>query len=286
MENFIAGERLQRGHAWLLVGDHHWALQQVLSQGLLPLSVEELAELRCELGPYHRISWTGARVRESFAYLAGRYFLLKPPVGDVLLRMEAPQWHASQREFPLHDHLREGFYLEVPTEDFVVPTEELDVHPVGEFLFGAQAKAYRDWLTLAHVPALPLSLPPMSLLREGVGDFVRPLVLRCTDNWSGLTTVNNLHEPYGVWTWSEHLPPEWERFVEPEESFGWERLEPMASLVGLAPADYTLRELQAAAEENGRLHLLGPALRLLRGGSSLPVSHATFARDEIDGTDL
>jgi hypothetical protein len=127
---------------------------------------------------------------------------------------------------------------------------------------------------------LPISLPPLSLTRFYPTPFIRPLIIRCTDNWGGIVADGALHQPYGQRATA--LSVHDEGIVESGETFAPERLELLRDVFKLDSRSYSLSELEQAAVENGYSDAFGFFLRLIRGGSSLPVSHETFRPETND----
>lgn len=281
MEQFHRFDRLTEGYSALLVGPQAWALSEAKRLGVEFLSTEALVRQRMELGPYHQISWTGSRLTDSFLYWEGCYFLVKARSLSPLYDSFSQEHHELDEEVPFEAVVDGPDFIMVPQESFDVPAGELAQDPISAFLLGSAAEEYGAWLQACSIPSLPFTVPPKSLVRHHPGPFIRPLVMRCTDNWSGLVAVNDLHHPYGARGFAPALPPGVE---DPEEErYSAEALVRLAPVLSLEARAYSLSELQAHAEKFAVLPLLGVALRVLRGGSSLPVSHATFAPEASHG---
>lgn len=275
MENFTRFDTLQDGLSGLFVGPADWARAEALRANSIFLSTEQLAAQRLELGPYHQISWTGSRVTDSYLYWEHCSFLCRDRNISPLYDSFSAEHHFLGEEMPFDGYVDGHDFIMIPSEDFDLPTDGLRENEIARFLLGEQVESYAAWLEDCKIPALPVTLPPRSLLRLHTEAFIRPLVMRCTDNWSGLVAASDLHHPYGVRSWLPSLPAG--GALEPEEVFSKLDLEPLRIFLALDHRAYTLRELEAYLRSIDLLNVLGPVLRLLRGGSTLPVSHQTFA---------
>lgn len=267
-----AGEK----YSALSIHNYVGSLYELNQSGFIPVSMESLAEQRISLGAYHEISWTGSRTTDFFVQKEERYYLahanLTTPKSRAL--MESLQdFNENQTEMPYIPGLL-GKAIEVPMEDVAVPVEDFDTNEIVQFLFGNQTLAYKQWLQELHIPFFPISLPPYSLARRQ-DDFIRPLILRCTDNWSGIITANaDTHLMYGF----RGVKDNWKGEVVPEETFKRAVLEPVHKLVGLEDRDYSLSEIQQVLAGQGYTSLMNGLLRLARnaGQHGLPADHSTF----------
>lgn len=260
----------------LSINNYVGSLHELNQSGFTPVNMESLAKQRISLGAYHEISWTGSRTTDFFVHKDGRYYLahakLTTPRSRALLE-SLQDFNENQTEMPYIPGLL-GKAIEVPMEDIAIPVESFDTNEVAVFLFGEQVTAYKKWLQDVHIPFFPISFPPYSLTRRQ-DDFIRPLILRCTDNWSGIITANaDTHLLYGFRGTKEV----WEGEVVPEEMFRREVLEPVHKLVGLEDRDYSLNEIQQVLASQGYTSLMNGLLRLARnaGRHGLPADHSTF----------
>lgn len=267
-----AGDR----YSALSINNYVGSLHELNKSGFTPVNMELLAEQRISLGAYHEISWTGSRTTDFFVQKEGRYYLahanLTTPKARALIE-SLQDFNENQTEMPYIPGLL-GKAIEVPLEDQAIPVENFDTNEVANFLFGKQTEAYKQWLQDVHIPLFPISLPPYSLSRRQ-GDFIRPLILRCTDNWSGIIAANaDTHLLYGF----RGVKDTWTGEVVPEETFRREVLEPVHKLVGLENRDYSLKELQEVLSSHGYTSLMNGLLRLTRnaGQHGLPADHSTF----------
>lgn len=271
-------------HTALVVGTHAEAVTCLHENRFVPVDVRGLAQQRLALGPYHQVAWTGSRTTDLLLvdgpdmYLAHTHpdtDLFASDTGGLLAG-----FHEDGNEIPLDaDAITDS--LLIPSTNFEIPVEDLTSHPVSRFLFGDLTADYQQWLTDISITHLPFMLPSASLAQHYPHPFMRPLIMRCTDNWSGIITTNaDLHTAYGY----RATVTEWAGPTQDAERFTAHQLAEMTGLLGLVPdRDYSLVELQAAAADAGRTPVLGTALRLLRGGSDLPASHATFAPNAVAG---
>lgn len=245
------------------------------NEDITALSTSEFAALRCELGPYHQVSWTGSRLTDSLLWWEEHFVLWRSGLESSLYSPHAAHSHLAQDEiftnvFPDG----ENFILLEQDQSFDIPVQDLPHHPVSRFLLGETVDAYRAFLEDCAITHMPIVLPPLSLVKHVGQNFVRPLVMRCTDNWSGLISINDLHLPYGTRVRAHVLPPNATELVE--ETFKQEQLSPWAQMLKLEPRDYTLSALESHVRRVELKFLLSPVLRQLRGGADLPANYATF----------
>lgn len=272
-------------HTGLAVGTHRQAVAMLSERGFDPLSVRDLAAHRLVLGPYHQISWTGSRTTDLLLVDGDQMWLAHGHAdGDLFQADTAPLYegfHADGNEIPLDEDAFEES-IAIPSTNFDIPVEELTEHPVAQFLLGDLAEDYQEWLRSISITHLPFMVPPLSLARHYPHPFMRPLIMRCTDNWSGLITVNaDLYNAYGYRAVSD----DWDGPTQPEETFTPATLRAVRDLLDLEDRSYTLSEMVKAAGKVGHLQSLGTALRVIRGSSDLPASHATFAPSDAADTD-
>jgi hypothetical protein len=264
----------------LSINNYAGSLNELIDDEFTPVSVETLAEHRIVFGAYHEISWTGSRTTDFFVFKDGKYYLAHASFNTPrkLALIEALQnFNENNTEIPYVKGLL-GKAIEVPIEDTAVPVDELHEHPITQFLFGKQVKPYQKWLQDAHIPVFPIALPSYSLAKHST-DFIRPIIMRCTDNWSGIITANaDIQDLYGFRGTSDN----WKGKVAPPEQFKREYLEPVNKIVSLEDRDYTLVELEKLVSGAGYGGLLNGLLRMARnaGRHGLPANYDTFRTDQ------
>ena len=277
MENFTQVEKLAACYSGLFVGTLSWALTEVQRLGFSFDSLEQIAQKRMELGPYHQISWTGTRTTASLIAYGSDYALTTDRLVSPLNASASAEIHAMGEEVPfVHSSIRTTVY--VPSESFDIPAGELATSEIGKLLFGEAASAYGEWLQAASIKALPVDLPPISLAKHYPGPFIRPLIIRCTDNWSGIVADGTLHHPYGFRATAQTIGHE--VTVAAEETFTPGRLELLADILQLEERSYSLSELEEKTNDLGYGNAFGVMLRLIRGESQLPVNYGTFMEEK------
>jgi len=275
-------ERLGTENAFsaLSINNYAGSLNELTDDGFTPVSVESLAAHRIVFGAYHEISWTGSRTTDFFVFKDGKYYLAHASFNSPrkLALIEALQnFNTNNTEIPYVKGLL-GKAIEVPIEDTAIPVDELTEHPIAQFLLGEQVGPYQKWLQDAHIPIFPIALPSYSLAKNST-DFIRPLIMRCTDNWSGIITANaDIQDLYGF----RGVSDSWKGDVASPEQFEREYLEPVNKLVPLEDRDYTLVELEKLVSEAGYGGLLNGLLRMARnaGRHGLPANYDTFRTDQ------
>jgi hypothetical protein len=266
-------------HTALVVGTHAEAVAVLNENQFTPVDVRGLAEQRLALGPYHQVAWTGSRTTDLLLVDGGEMYLAHGNPNSDLYATDTggvlAGFHADNNEIPLDvDAITDS--LLIPSTNFEIPVEDLSEHPVSQFLLGDLADDYQQWLAGISITHLPFMLPSVSLAKHYPYPFMRPLIMRCTDNWSGIITANaDLHTAYGY----RSTATNWAGAVQPEETFPTAALAPVRELFDLDDRAYTLTDLTLAADKAGRSNVLGVALRVVRSSSDLPASHATWQPD-------
>jgi hypothetical protein len=262
----------------LAIGDYASQIRMLTAHGFHPISVSKLAEHRLNLGSNHEISWTGSRTTDMFVKQGDRYFFAHTDPASLLFNPEAvdyiQNYNATFREITFNLHYVSEM-IEVPVNGLVIPQAEISRNPISCFLFGEEnAEAYAQWMREIGIPALPIHVPNYSLTRHHLGDFIRPLIMRCTDNWSGIITANaDLHTEYGFRGWSRDYQGE----LAPEETFERKRLDLVNRLIPLQDQPYSARELETLFKENGFRLLFLATLRSIRNdGSIIPANYDSF----------
>jgi hypothetical protein len=261
----------------LSLGDYKTSLGELIHHKFAPVDIEKLAEHRIDLGKFHQISWTGSRTTNLFVSIDDEFFLAKANLNSFFFDIEAldaiQKYHANWNEITYRSQYVEE-KIAVPREGLNIPVKDFTTHPVSRFLFGEQTEAYADWLRTAGIPAFPILLPNFSLTSRYEDDFVRPLIMRCTDNWSGIITANaDLHTDYGYRGYAKRYSGE----VEPIESFSRNRLDNIAKFFPLENRTYSLPELEKLFTGSTYEDLFNPLLRNVRnGGSNLPANFTTW----------
>lgn len=261
----------------LSINSYAESLHELNREKFTPVSVETLAATRVGLGVYHAVSWTGSRTTDFFVYKNDKYYLAHADLGSAQKRAyfdSLQSFNEQQSEIPYVKGIV-GKAIEVSPEDLAIPVDDLLDSPIAKFLFRDQLQAYQQWLWSAKIPFFPVMLPPYSLARKQ-DDFMRPLIMRCTDNWSGIITANaDLHHHYGF----RGVANNWEGEVSPPEIFKREHLTALHKLVPLEDKDYLLSELELIVPAAGYGGLLNGLLRLARnaGHHSLPANYNTFS---------
>jgi hypothetical protein len=281
-ESSFKVERLNQPNmfAALSIGAYASSLKKLYSEGFQPVDIARVAQQRLDLGAYHEISWTGTRTTDLFVYRDGSYFLAHGNLSSLLYDLDALEfiqaYNANYREVPYQAEYISS-EIAIPEDGLVVPTSEFDTHPVIRFLFKEHAKEYKAWLMAADIPAFPILLPNYSLAQTYPENFIRPLIIRCTDNWSGIITSNaDLHLPYGYRGWAEA----YEGNLLAPERFERRRLDTVHKLVPLENRDYTLAELETLFINSPHAALFNPVLRTVRNdGSLLPANFNTWAQN-------
>ena len=266
--------KLQAEYAARSIGDFVTNIQELATGGFLPVSVEKLAQHRIEYGSSHEISWTGTRTSDLFISKNGEYFLAHANIENFHSDPEDIQsYHEEKEEIPYE----EGYVTDIirlDGERDVIPVEDFAHNPVAKFLFGEQVEAYAQWLKEAKIPALPIHLPNFSLTSYTY-DFVRPVIIRCTDNWSGIITTNaDLYDHYAYRGYS----PTYAGQIEKDEVFTSEQLEVLRKFAPVEDREYSLKELETLMERTPYSSLLGAMLRFIRNGgdSNMPANYSIF----------
>lgn len=241
--------------------------------GMTPLDVSGVAGHRLQTSPFHQMAWTGSRTTDMFLCMGGKYYLAHTKAFTASHAAVFEKAHINGVEMPLSKKIISKA-IEVKTDSLDLYVNTFEKNPVARFLFGENTEAYAKWLDELRIPALPILLPPKTLTAHYPGDFMRPLIIRCTDNWSGIITSNtDLHHSYGFRGQAATAPGP----VRPEETFSAASLVPYKSLLPLQEGrNYGLNEITELARAEGILGLLNPILRLIRNnGSTLPANFET-----------
>lgn len=263
--------------AALSINSYGESLQELFDDGFSPVSVSSLAELRMDLGAYHEVSWTGSRTTDFFIYNQGKYYLAhtKPfDLRNIAVLRQLTSFNETSFEMPFMKDLLLNA-VEIPTEDIAIPLNSFTSHPVTSYLFGDTKERYAEWLKAEGIPVFPLALPPYSLVRNG-GSFMRPLIMRCTDNWSGIITANaDSHSLYGFRGRAANYSKE---FLS-EESIEREYLDGFTKFISLEDRDYTVNELHSLTVDSEYSALFNPLMRFARNKkrSTIPASYDTFS---------
>lgn len=243
------------------------------ADGMTPLSVAGVAGHRLQTSPFHQMAWTGSRTTDMFLCMGGKYYLAHTKALSLEHALVFEKAHANGVEIPLSKKILSKA-IEIKTDSLDLYIREFPTNPIAKFLFGEHTEAYANWLQELKIPALPILLPPKTLTAHYPGDFMRPLIIRCTDNWSGLITSNtDLHESYGFRGHAEKVSSP----VKSEETYSAETLAQFKTLLPVQEGrNYGLNELTELARAEDVLGLLNPVLRFIRAkGSILPANFST-----------
>lgn len=241
--------------------------------GMKPLDVSGVAGHRLQNSPFHQMAWTGSRTTDMFLCMGGKYFLAHTKSFTANHAAVFQKAHSNGVEMPLSRKIISKA-IEIKSDSLDLYVRGFENNPVARFLFGEHTENYAKWLDELKIPAVPILLPPKTLTAHYPGDFMRPLIIRCTDNWSGIITSNtDLQHSYGFRGHSEKAGGP----VKPEETFSADSLVPYKSLLPLQEGrNYGLNEITELARAEGILGLLNPVLRLIRTkGSTLPANFDT-----------
>lgn len=265
--------RTKNEYTALALGNYADSIRGLIQAGFKPVNFEKAAEHRINLGIFHQIAWTGTRTTDFFVSQDDEFFLAKGNLRSLFFDPEAvdtiQDYHRNWNEITFNENYVTDM-IPVPVDGITIPLQEFVDNPIANFLFGAQTKAYAEWLKEAAIPAFPIVVPNFSLTSRYENDFIRPLILRCTDNWSGLITSNaDLHTEYGFRGYANHYSGE----LKPVETFSRDRLEIVNKMVPLEDRDYTLDELEQVFRPTPFKHLFNPVLRVVRNGGSLMPAH-------------
>lgn len=261
-------------YSGLIVGDFAETIQTMNTHGLKISSVADYAYQRTLLGPYHKASWTGARTSDWFCYINDEYYLAHAhPDNPLTLEFAYAMAATNSNDFEMS--LTKEFIgkaIKIPSRNFEIPVESFDKHPVAKFLFGEHTEVYGSWLKDIGIPCLPFMFPSKSLLRAYPQSFMRPLILRCTDNWSGIITADcDMHVDYGT----RASTNQWMGEVSAEEAFTSEKLGAFIQIFNLEDKGYTASELDSALKLQGLGKVTNSVLRVLRNQSSIPGNYNT-----------
>lgn len=273
-------EKLRNSNEYtaLAIGDYASSLQEMDKQGFAPVDIEKVAEHRIDLGVYHEISWTGTRTTDVFVHQNGEYFLAKSNPEGLLYDVDAAEHIQAYNENYREISLQQNYALEkfpISVDGETIPVEEFTTNPITKHLFGEQVEGYKEWLIKAGIPAFPIFTPNYSLVSHYGKNFIRPLIIRCTDNWSGLITANSdLDTAYGF----RGSATEYNGELKTIETFKREQLNYINHVVPVENRDYSLPELEDLFDKTEYRSLLNPLLRLTRnGGTGLPANLGTFS---------
>ena len=148
-------------------------------------------------------------------------------------------------------------------------------HPTRRFRIEIYSHGY---CFLYHILNNPLSLPihlPNFSLTNYTYDFVRPVIIRCTDNWSGIITTNaDLYDHYAYRGYSSTYAGQ----VEKDEIFTSAQLEVLRKFIPVEDREYSLKELETLMRRTPYSSLLGAMLRFIRNGgdSNMPANYSIF----------
>lgn len=270
------------GYSGLSIGSYAENIQALNAEGFTPASIKEIARHRIALGIFHEISWTGTRTTDLFVYKDDTYYLAHGDLRSLLFDSEASQhvenYNINHKEVAYFDgYIKDA--VEIPVEGVHIHRNELHEHEVGKFLFGDLAGPYARFLAHASIPVLSIIPPSYTLASNYPEDFVRPLILRCTDNWSGIITANaDLYTEYGFRGFAkEYSGPH----LSQEETFSPEQLEILKPFVTLQPGrPYGLSELLDEFRSSPYKTLFNPLLRFMRNGAMLPASYDTWYKEK------
>lgn len=243
------------------------------AEGMSPLSIAGVAGHRLQTSPFHQMAWTGSRTTDMFLCMGGKYYLAHTKSFTLEHALMFEKAHANGVEMPLSKKMLSKA-IEIKTDSLDLFVRDFAKNPIARFLFGENTETYGKWLEELRIPALPILLPPKTLTAHYPGDFMRPIIIRCTDNWSGLITSNtDSHQSYGFRGHAEKV----ESPVKSEETYSADTLSQFKSLLPLQEGrDYGLNELTELARKENILGLLNPILRLIRSkGSILPANFTT-----------
>lgn len=241
--------------------------------GMKPLDVSGIAGHRLLTSPYHQMAWTGSRTTDMFLCMGGKYYLAHTKIFTAAHAAVFEKAHTNGVEMPLSKKILSKA-IEIKSDSMDLYVRGFESNPVAQFLFGEHTAEYAKWLDELKIPALPILLPPKTLTAHYPGDFMRPLIIRCTDNWSGIITSNtDLQHSYGFRGRSDTAGGP----VKPEETFSAEALAQFRTLLPLQEGrNYGLNEITELARSEGLFGLLNPVLRLIRSkGSNLPANFDT-----------
>lgn len=273
-------EKLRSGREYssLSIGDYKTNITDMLENGFKPMSIAKAAEHRLDLGVFHQISWTGTRVTELFLSIDNEFYLAKANLRSLLFDPDALDsiqgYNANWNEIRFSESYITD-RIKIPEDGLVIPRNDMHINPISKFLFGDLAGPYARWMAEAGIPAFPIAVPNYSLTSRYDNDFIRPLILRCTDNWSGLITANaDLHHSYGYRGYATHYTGP----VVEEETFTSEQLNPVRVMVPLENRKYSLRELEDAFAKSEYRALFNSVMRMVRNnGTALPANYNTWA---------
>lgn len=264
----------------LAIGDYASQIRMLHSHGFNPINIAKLTEHRINLGSNHEISWTGSRTTDMFIRQGNKYLFAHGNPEGLFFNLEAvdyiQKYNQDFREIGYNpDYIIEEETIEIPVNGLVIPIDDIIHHPVSRFLIGNEIiEEYANWMRKIKIPALPIMVPPYSLAKYAKEDFIRPLIMRCTDNWSGIITANaDLHLEYGFRGWSiDYLGD-----LDKEETFERNRLDLVNKLITLEDRAYTARELEVLFSNKGFEELFLTVLRSIRNdGSILPTNYDSF----------
>lgn len=264
----------ENDYAGLFVGGFSETVLAMKQQGFTLSSVADYARQRLSFGPYRKASWTGARTSDMFFCRDGKYYLAHTKQDKLMHNKMVSimeKAHSQQLEIPLYEPLLSQS-IEIPAHDFEILVAEMEKNVVAQFLFGQQLIPYKEWLQEIQIPFLPLMLPPYSLVRAHGPDFMRPLIMRCTDNWSGIITSNSdLHLEYGTRGDSTtYTGP-----IKKEEIFTVESLSPLKLILNLEEREYSRSEFIEHVKKQNLRDMTNALLRSVRAHSSLPANYST-----------
>lgn len=267
-------------YAGLSLNSYAGNLKELKEENLTPVDVSKLASLRSDFGVYHQISWTGSRTTNFFVYTEGKYYLAEANPESLILDPVVAQelCDINQRwgEIPYSEEFVCNLQ-EIPYEDLTIPIENFQENHLVKFLFKEETEKYYNFLKEADIPAFPIFTPSYSLVRFSSQSFIRPIVMRCTDNWSGLITANaDLYSSYGFWGFSETYSGD----LVDVELFSKEQVETIQNIIQVAVVqeNYSLYELINLINKSGYAGMSNGILRFLRtNGSGLPANHSTWS---------
>lgn len=267
------------GFAALAVGSHVETVELLTEKGFTPVSVESLVQQRLLLGEYHQCSWTGSRTTDLFLSRGGKYYLAH---GDAESDLYSPDtaeffqsFHEDATEIPLIDGVFTDV-IEIPYHNFEIDVNQLDTHPVSRFLLGDNVEEYQEWLAGINIPFLPFMFPSYSLARHYPTDFMRPVIMRCTDNWSGIITANaDLYTSYGHRGYTDI----YDGVIKESEVLNPETLELFKTILNLEDSPYRLNDFVEHMNTHPYRDATGAILRVIRSGGNIPANYTTWLHE-------
>ena len=231
-------------------------LNEFRRQQFALISLKENAELRIHKGKNSAESWTGNYVREGFLYIPhkGIFLVKNSPINDHVNQADDANMMGFEYGITMEDAekaLQDSVHIPYDTQEIAI--EDLPDNPIAGFAFGEAVAEYALFLKEADITKWPIWIIPKGLVDTQPHPFVRQVIFRCMDNWSGIIGSNaDLHRPYGVRAISYHYKG---RIDDRDEV-------------------YSLADILNALKAASLSGLEGIVLRALRQSSSLPVNYA------------